>query len=72
MISRRIQYEAAGRAAGPLLMVMENCRIARRRRRKAPKGYPFGPPLESARKMKELMSVYYHQGRWADGAVPVA
>lgn len=72
MISRRIQYEVAGRAAGPLLMALENWRIARKRRRKAPRKHPFGPPLESARKMKDLMSVYYYQGRWADGAVPVA
>jgi benzoyl-CoA reductase/2-hydroxyglutaryl-CoA dehydratase subunit BcrC/BadD/HgdB len=72
MTFRRVQYEAAGRVAGPLLMAIENRRAARKRRRRAPREHSFGPPLESAVKMKDLMSVYYYQGRWADGAVPVA
>jgi len=35
-------------------------------------GGPFGPPLESVRRLKELMAHHYFQGRYADGAVPVA
>jgi len=70
MIARRLRYEFAGRAVGPLLAAIE------RRRSSAGKAGrdhgPFGPPLESTRRLKELMSVYYYQGRWADGAVPVA
>ena len=32
----------------------------------------FGPPLESVRPLKALMTSYYLRGRYADGAVPVA
>ena len=71
MISRRIQYELAGRVVGPALMALEEVgRRARRAKKRGPS--PFGPPLQSARKLKELMSVQYLQGRYADGAVPVA
>ena len=40
--------------------------------RKDGKPSPFGPPLEASRKLKDLMSLHYLQGRYADGAVPVA
>jgi benzoyl-CoA reductase/2-hydroxyglutaryl-CoA dehydratase subunit BcrC/BadD/HgdB len=70
MILRRLQYEAAGRVGGPLLASLEAWQ--RRRRGRTSRETPFGPPLESARKLRELMSVHYFQGRYADGAVPVA
>jgi benzoyl-CoA reductase/2-hydroxyglutaryl-CoA dehydratase subunit BcrC/BadD/HgdB len=57
---------------GPGLAALEAWQQARRRRGRAPRQTPFGPPLESARKLKELMTVHYLQGRYADGAVPVA
>jgi benzoyl-CoA reductase/2-hydroxyglutaryl-CoA dehydratase subunit BcrC/BadD/HgdB len=72
MISRRLQYEVAGRVTGPFLMALQNYRQQQRRRTRTPKENPFGPPIQCARKMKDLMSIYYYQGRWADGAVPVA
>lgn len=72
MIPRRFQYEAAGRVLGPALASLERWRRTLRRRGRARRDSPFGPPLESARKLKELMSVHYFQGRFADGAVPVA
>ena len=72
MITRRLQYELAGHVTGPVLMALENYRLQRRRRRRTPKEHPFGPPIACSRKMKDLMSIYYYQGRWADGAVPVA
>jgi benzoyl-CoA reductase/2-hydroxyglutaryl-CoA dehydratase subunit BcrC/BadD/HgdB len=62
----------AGRVIGPGVAALEAWQQARRRRGRAPRQSPFGPPLESARKLKELMSVHYLQGRYADGAVPVA
>jgi benzoyl-CoA reductase/2-hydroxyglutaryl-CoA dehydratase subunit BcrC/BadD/HgdB len=72
MISRRLQYDLAGRVVGPMLMTLESWRAARKRRGRKPKQNPFGPPLESAGKLKELMGSFYFQGRYADGAVPVA
>jgi benzoyl-CoA reductase/2-hydroxyglutaryl-CoA dehydratase subunit BcrC/BadD/HgdB len=71
MIGRRLQYELAGRIVGPALMTIENMKAARKWARRS-RRTPFGPPLGSTRKLKDLMSVYYFQGRWADGAVPVA
>jgi benzoyl-CoA reductase/2-hydroxyglutaryl-CoA dehydratase subunit BcrC/BadD/HgdB len=71
MIARRFQYEAAGRVVGPILMALENWQARRRRARRGKRDTPFGPPLESARKLKDMMSVHYFQGRYADGAVPV-
>ena len=65
MILRRVRYEAAGRS-------LEGWQRQLRRRGRTRGGGPFGPPLESARKLKELMTVHYYQGRHADGAVPVA
>lgn len=72
MIFRRVQYELAGRMVGPMLASIEGWQRQLRRRGRAPRATPFGPPLESARKLKELMTVHYLQGRYADGAVPVA
>ncbi len=71
MISRRVQYELAGRVVGPALMALQGAQRSLRGRRPRPDG-PFGPPLEAGRKLKELMTVQYLQGRYADGAVPVA
>ena len=70
MISRRLRYELAGRAVGPLLMALQRRRSTGAKTSRD--GSPFGPPLEATRRLKELMGVYYYQGRWADGAVPVA
>lgn len=72
MILRRVQYELAGRVVGPTLASLERWQRTLRRRGRAPRAGPFGPPLESVRKLKELMTVHYYQGRHADGAVPVA
>jgi benzoyl-CoA reductase/2-hydroxyglutaryl-CoA dehydratase subunit BcrC/BadD/HgdB len=62
----------AGRAVGPLLASLDAWSRQLRRRGRPPRESPFGPPLESVRKLKELMTVHYYQGRFADGAVPVA
>ncbi|HUK65389.1 MAG TPA: 2-hydroxyacyl-CoA dehydratase family protein [Anaeromyxobacteraceae bacterium] len=69
---RRAQYELAGRLVGPLVLALESWqrRLARRPRSSRPG--PFGPPLQATRKLKELMSLHYYQGRFAQGAVPVA
>ncbi len=69
MISRRIQYQAVRRAVGPLLLWVERQRARGRGRRDAG---PFGPPLEAGRRLKDLLSLHYLAGRYADGAVPVA
>jgi benzoyl-CoA reductase/2-hydroxyglutaryl-CoA dehydratase subunit BcrC/BadD/HgdB len=69
---RRAQYELAGRAAFPVLTALEAWQHRLKRSRRGPGGGPFGPPLESVGKLKELMSHHYFQGRYADGAVPVA
>jgi benzoyl-CoA reductase/2-hydroxyglutaryl-CoA dehydratase subunit BcrC/BadD/HgdB len=70
---RRARYALAG-AATPLLAALERWE-RRLRPRRAPARRaesPFGPPLEATRKLKELMQGHYLQGRFADGAVPVA
>jgi benzoyl-CoA reductase/2-hydroxyglutaryl-CoA dehydratase subunit BcrC/BadD/HgdB len=69
---RRLQYTLAGSVVGPLLLKAQGFAERRRRRGRRSPGGPFGPPLESTRKLKDLMSLHYLQGRYADGAVPVA
>jgi benzoyl-CoA reductase/2-hydroxyglutaryl-CoA dehydratase subunit BcrC/BadD/HgdB len=71
MILRRVQYELAGRAVGPFLAALDDWQRGRRRRGPR-KESPFAPPLESLRALKALMVKEYFQGRYADGAVPVA
>jgi benzoyl-CoA reductase/2-hydroxyglutaryl-CoA dehydratase subunit BcrC/BadD/HgdB len=70
MMARRLQYQAMRRAVGPLLFWLERQKARGRRPRR--QGGPFGPPLESGRKLKDLLSLHYLSGRYADGAVPVA
>ncbi len=72
MISRRLQFELAGRAVGPFLMALDRWQSKRKAARRKPRENPFGPPLESVQKLKEIMMLHYFQGRYADGAVPVA
>lgn len=72
MILRRAQFELAGHVVGPFLMHLEAWQRQLRPRKAAQPGSVFGPPLESVRKLKELMTVHYLAGRYADGAVPVA
>ncbi|MBI2390542.1 MAG: 2-hydroxyacyl-CoA dehydratase [Deltaproteobacteria bacterium] len=73
MITRRVQYEVAGRLAGPALFRLEAWQQRVKKMRKGPrKSAIFGPPLECVSKLKELMGTHYLQGRYADGAVPVA
>ncbi|BDG05098.1 2-hydroxyacyl-CoA dehydratase subunit D [Anaeromyxobacter oryzae] len=70
MILRRAQYELASRAVGPFLAALDDWQ--RRHRKRPPRESPFAPPLESLRALKDLMTVHYFSGRYADGAVPVA
>jgi benzoyl-CoA reductase/2-hydroxyglutaryl-CoA dehydratase subunit BcrC/BadD/HgdB len=72
MISRRLRYEAEARIAGPLVAALDRWRKRTERRAGAVAGDPFGPPLESTRKLRELTAGHYLAGRYADGAVPVA
>ena len=55
-----------------MLMAMERWRRRLRGRKGGRTEGPFGPPLESTRKLKELTTLHYLTGRCADGAVPVA
>ncbi|HEX7523440.1 MAG TPA: hypothetical protein VF357_04505, partial [Candidatus Deferrimicrobium sp.] len=72
MITHRVLYEIVSRALGPTLMAMERWRSRLRGRRGFRAEGPFGPPLESTRRLKELTALHYLTGRFADGAVPVA
>lgn len=74
MIKRRLQYEAVRRVVGPVLMELQGWqkKVRQARRRGPLPDTPFGPPLESVRKLKDLMMRHYLEGRYADGAVPVA
>ena len=58
---RRAQYELAGRVVAPMLASLEEWQRKVRRRGRAPGENPFGPPLESVRKLKELMTLHYFQ-----------
>lgn len=72
MITRRLQYEIAGRVVGPMLANLEQWQKKLKPKKKGPrKEHPFGPPLESVNRLKDIMTRYYFQGRYADGAVPV-
>ncbi|RJP20609.1 MAG: 2-hydroxyacyl-CoA dehydratase [Deltaproteobacteria bacterium] len=72
MILRRLRYEAVSRTIGPLMMAADRMRKSLSGSRGGRSADPFGPPLESTRKLRELMSLHYLAGRFADGAVPVA
>jgi benzoyl-CoA reductase/2-hydroxyglutaryl-CoA dehydratase subunit BcrC/BadD/HgdB len=72
VIARRVRYEIVSRAFGPMLMAMKRWRSRLRGHRGGRAEGPFGPPLESTRKLKELTTLHYLAGRFADGAVPVA
>ncbi|MFC1706566.1 2-hydroxyacyl-CoA dehydratase subunit D [Planctomycetota bacterium] len=73
MIRRRVAYEVVRRAVAPLLTAVQGWQTQlRQRSRKPRRGSPFGPPLESVRELKALMTRHYLEGRYADGAVPVA
>lgn len=72
MISRRARYEIMARAVGPMLAAMEGWRRRIAPRKGGRAEGPFGPPLESTCKLKELSTLHYLAGRYADGAVPVA
>ncbi|MBP2673373.1 MAG: hgdA [Deltaproteobacteria bacterium] len=69
---RSLQYNAVKRAIGPLFSVAGRFRERLARRSARRPGSPFGPPLECTRKLKELTTLHYLAGRYADGAVPVA
>jgi benzoyl-CoA reductase/2-hydroxyglutaryl-CoA dehydratase subunit BcrC/BadD/HgdB len=72
VILRRAQYELAGRVGGPFLASLDGWKRTLRARGRTPRETPFGPPLQSLRKLKEIMTAHYFQARYADGAVPVA
>lgn len=74
MITRRLQYELAKHVAAPFILKLDHWQSARRAKRRAGRVQegPFGPPLESIRALKDIMTAYYFEGRYADGAVPVA
>jgi benzoyl-CoA reductase/2-hydroxyglutaryl-CoA dehydratase subunit BcrC/BadD/HgdB len=73
MITRRLQYELVGRVVAPFLMKLDQWQASRKAKRSGGRSRDlFGPPLESVRPLKALMTSYYLQGRYADRAVPVA
>jgi len=72
LIIRKLQYGAITRFGGPLLSAVNRFGKRFARSGGSRPGSPFGPPLESARKLRELTSLHYLAGRYADGAVPVA
>ena len=72
MITRRFQYEAARHVVGPFLSALESWQKERKRARRKPRETSFGPPLQCTDRLKELMTVHYFSGRYADGALPVA
>ena len=72
MITRRLQYELIKHVGGPFLMELQGLSKRLKGRRGLRPDSPFGPPLQSIGKLKDLMMRHYLEGRYADGAVPVA
>ncbi len=72
MITRRLQYELVKRLAAPLLVQLQGASKRLKGRQGPRPGSPFGPPLKSVALLKDLMTRHYLEGRYADGAVPVA
>ena len=74
MIGRRLQYKAMTNVLGPLLFFYQRWqrRQARRSPRRDVRENPFGPALALNGKLREIMTLNYLSGRYADGAVPVA
>lgn len=74
-VVRLAQYRGAAQVAAPALAAFGKVqrRIkGQKPRKKSGKEDLFGPPLETYRKLKEVLTQHYLSGRYADGAVPVA
>ncbi len=71
MMLRRMQYEFMKNAGGTFLTGLQRYQAFKKRGKRGARP-PFGPPLESVERLKEIMTRYYFTGRYADGAVPVA
>lgn len=69
---RRTQFEGAGRVAAPALATFLRARRSLRGNPQKPSNDLFAPPLETTRRLKEVLTKHYLSGRYADGAVPVA
>lgn len=71
---RRVQYEGAGRVVAPALSAVLRAKrnLKKLRGKKRPPDELFGPPLETTRRLKEVLTQHYLSGRYADGGVPVA
>jgi len=68
---RRVRYESMRLIEGPLLLKLQSFLI--KRQKKKPDKYPeLGPPLKTEERLREMISMHYLTGRYADGAVPVA
>lgn len=72
MITRRVQYEMVKHVAGPFLMGLDHWQSKRRQKKRKFKESDFGPPLQTVRHLKDIMMRHYLEGRYADGAIPVA
>lgn len=72
MITRRLQYELAKRVVGPFITSLDQMKSKQKQKRRKPRDTQFGPPLQTIGKLKEIMTRHYLEGRYADGAVPVA
>jgi len=68
-LTQKFRYRVMKDLAAPALMGAQN--LGKKRRRKNPRPL-FGPPLESGRRLKEIMTRHYLLARYAEGAKPVA
>ncbi len=74
-VVRLAQYQGAVHVAAPAIATVGKVKRKLKRgkpRKKSGKAELFGPPLETYRKLKEVLTAHYLSGRYADGAVPVA
>jgi bcr-type benzoyl-CoA reductase subunit B len=68
-LANELRYQFMKDLGAPALMRF--AQAAKKKRRKEPDPY-FGPPLNSAKRLKEIMTRHYYLSRFAKGAKPIA
>lgn len=66
---KKLRYHFMKDLGAPALMGLAR---ARKKRRRSASNPLFGPPLKSAKRLKEIMTRHYFLARYAEGASPVA
>ncbi len=68
-LARKAQYQFMKDLGAPALMSLQK---GLKKKRPGKSNPDFGPPLKSAKRLKEIMTRHYLLARYAEGAMPVA